>query len=426
MAKKGTLKGDNRKGHSAPRRAANAIKKGKAPMEAYRAETFPERLKKQKEIAQLRGADELRTDKDAKENTPHNPTAYRMGQNFQYSFPKDIEQDFEQGHYILFHFLMDPRNYDVPPLMTLGRVHRSLGLNADSSAKVRNASIQKGSRRFSQSANLPGKLNDLSYELGLGQGFQDFHGMKRSNMSVALFMPGDVKASYGHTYQDATMGALGVVGMTAAEGLTDMAAGAIRTITDLFKPGTFNIKTGFQGPRRIGRGVSKVMSNPGAGETFATDAINAVGQQFGALPATARQIVNPRIEFLYQATAPREFSYTFKMNARDSQESEIIFNIVQAFKQWSHAQVKESSSGNILRYPGEFEIEYMSYGQTNQYLNNIANCVLTGMNVDYSTDGNFQAFYHQESGSPPVTVTLSLNFKETDMLTSDMISEGGF
>ena len=68
----------------------------------------------------------------------------------------------------------------------------------------------------------------------------------------------------------------------------------------------------------------------------------------------------------------------------------------------------------------------MSYGQTNQYLNNIANCVLTGMNVDYSTDGNFQAFYHQESGSPPVTVTLSLNFKETDMLTSDMISEGGF
>ena len=369
----------------------------------------------------------MKFDNNAEEMPEHDTrTAKTMGKMIQMAFPKDVESDFEQGHFILFHFLIDPRHHDVAPLMTLGRQYRSVGLHKNPNAKVRNASIMDHARRFSQTANVPDKINDIAYEFGKGRPFAPFEGMKRSNITVAMFMPGDVKASYGHTYQDATMGALGVVGMTGAEGLTDMAAGAIQTITDLFKPDTFNIKRGFQGPRRLAKGAKAIYNQEGLGEVFATSMLNSIGSQFGALPASARQIVNPRIEFLYQATAPREFSYTFKMNARDADESAIIYNIVQAFKQWSHASVKKGTSGNILRYPGEFEIEYMSYGQTNDYLNNIANCVLTGMSVDYGTDGNFQAFYHQGSGSPPVTVTMSLNFKETDMLTSEMISKGGF
>ena len=114
------------------------------------------------------------------------------------------------------------------------------------------------------------------------------------------------------------------------------------------------------------------------------------------------------MEFLYQATAPREFQYTFKMNASNQAESSIIYEIVSAFKQWSHASIKHGSNNNILRYPGEFEIEYMSYGQPNEYLNEIANCVLTAMTVDYGTDGNFQAFRPDEFGAAPVTPTVNV------------------
>jgi len=161
-------------------------------------------------------------------------------------------------------------------------------------------------------------------------------------------------------------------------------------------------------------------------EMFGTDVINAIGGQFGALPATLRQVVNPRIEFLYQATAPREFAYTFKMNARNQDESDDINEIVNAFKLWSHPQIKQGTRGNILRYPGEFEIEYMSYGRENDYLNKIANCVLIGVNVDYNTDGTFQTFRPNARGAAPVTVTMTLNFKEAEMLTANAISEGKY
>ena len=114
------------------------------------------------------------------------------------------------------------------------------------------------------------------------------------------------------------------------------------------------------------------------------------------------------------------------MNPSSEKEADTIKEIVDLFKVWSHPSIKQGTNKSILRYPGEFEIEFMSYGTQNKYINSITNVVCESVGVDYSTEGTFQAHRANDKGAPPVTTTLSLGFKETEMLTADMIHEGGY
>ena len=68
----------------------------------------------------------------------------------------------------------------------------------------------------------------------------------------------------------------------------------------------------------------------------------------------------------------------------------------------------------------------MSYGTENTYINRVHDVVCTSVGVDYSTEGTFQAHRANSAGAPPVTTTQTLGFKETEMLTADMIHKGGY
>jgi hypothetical protein len=55
----------------------------------------------------------------------------------------------------------------------------------------------------------------------------------------------------------------------------------------------------------------------------------------------------------------------------------------------------------------------------NDFYNKIATCVLTNVSVDYTPDG-VKSF---RDGSP-TAITMSLSFKETELLTKDKINKG--
>ena len=79
-----------------------------------------------------------------------------------------------------------------------------------------------------------------------------------------------------------------------------------------------------------------------------------------------------------------------------------------------------------LTYPEEFEIKMLinrasSRMGTNPPLFNIGKCVMESFNADYSTSGG-PAFF--SDGGEPVTTTISLGFKETVLMTKQMIRKG--
>ena len=84
----------------------------------------------------------------------------------------------------------------------------------------------------------------------------------------------------------------------------------------------------------------------------------------------------------------------------------------------------------MLTYPDTFMISMFPNRQpqsdglssTKNSLFKIKECFLESFNVDYSTSGG-PAFFDDPDGSP-VTTTVSMQFKETELLTRNSISEG--
>ena len=65
----------------------------------------------------------------------------------------------------------------------------------------------------------------------------------------------------------------------------------------------------------------------------------------------------------------------------------------------------------------------MYVGVENQYLHKISTCVLESMNVTYGGD-RYKTFDGNEKGAPPVETTITLNFKEMELITKDRAEEG--
>ena len=63
--------------------------------------------------------------------------------------------------------------------------------------------------------------------------------------------------------------------------------------------------------------------------------------------------------------------------------------------------------------------DYMFVNTENQYLNKVSTCFLESMDVSYA-DGKFKT--HQDG--QPVETTITLNFKEIELITRDKLAEG--
>jgi len=77
-----------------------------------------------------------------------------------------------------------------------------------------------------------------------------------------------------------------------------------------------------------------------------------------------------------------------------------------------------------LGLPSQFDIHYMylskdGVASENNYYNRIATCVLQNCTVNYTPEG-VRSF---EDGAP-TQITMTLQFKETEMLTKEKVNQG--
>jgi len=296
---------------------------------------------------------------------------------------------------------------------------------------------------------------------------------------VNLYITGDaLKSTYGQTYADVAMGAVGglVMQSPGAEALykgIEAGAGALAKAT-----------TGGGGGNALDKAMDLLGSlsgaNVGAGGQLAAALTKGTIQDLrkkigGAFPglmegldAKRGAVMNPHKALVYQGPGGfRTFSFTYKFSPASLKEAKAAANIVYFFKYHMHPSM-DSTAGNAaggtghhppaalgarqsgrqaamfksinLKYPDEFllEIKPRMKPQKDKRLKptddtqknplfRIDRCFLETCIVDYSTDG-VPAFFQQESGDGdqayPVTTTLSLAFKETKILTREDIVEG--
>lgn len=286
-----------------------------------------------------------------------------------------------------------------------------------------------------------------------------------SQGDVILYLPADaLKTSYSQTFGDTDLGAVGagLTGVSASEatGLVDSVVGSVRGATaGTMEGGLSAISNLFS----AGSAVSGIFGNANISGAIAQGTVNEAFRNLSGPAGAARdailkkagKIINPHKAVIYQGPGGfRVFNYSFSMSPENQKEAETIAKIVHYFKYYMHpgvpstsyqsgpggaTAVRRSTGGNInssitLSYPEEFKITARVKNVTNpgttgtpgsesvKPLFKIDNCFLESLSVDYSTSGG-PAFI-VDGITAPATTSLTLQFKETVLMTKEKIEEG--
>ena len=245
------------------------------------------------------------------------------------------------------------------------------------------------------------------------------------NGEVVLYMPPDaLKTSYTQSIGDVEMG--GFIALSQA----DMAgAGAQLAAGDL--TGAMAAAGTIKG-RVAGADKIQVLADMGkAGVSELAKKFTGTGTAQAVQRATG-QILNPHKAVVYQGPGGfRTFSYTFVLVPKSADEAREIFNIVRFFKKRMHPGTGTGKGINnlssvTLTYPDEFEIKYyvnnkeVDGSDFTKPLFKIKNCFMESFSTDYSTS-NLVSF--MDDGNP-LTTTIAMSFKETELLTKQDIDAG--
>ena len=331
------------------------------------------------------------------------------------SYPLDVQNNFQNGHYMLFYVNVQDKTKYVYDNQDMRTVHeeRLKGANANETRYAELQAIRSGKKTGAKNAG--GGQEYQAPQLKPGQGVSGkmpiskkkgvsslFNNTNRISDSVSMYLPPNITDTTAASYTDS---ATGIAGFLAASGFS-AAGGDAKKIAE-----------------------SIVASLDGVGRDMTFKAIGAAAELAGAEGADklAKKVFgeadNPYMEVLFDAMQLRTFTYNFTMSPRNEEEAYEVQRIIQLFR-FHMAPELRPGVNRYLGLPSQFDIHYMflsSAGHTseNNFYNRIATCVLQDCKVNYTPNG-VKSF---EDGGPTAT-TMTLTFKEIELLTKDKIAEG--
>ena len=260
-----------------------------------------------------------------------------------------------------------------------------------------------------------GKGEDSFVQEALGIGGS----LRRANKTIFLYMPGGVATSYGTQYTEKDL--------TTTSQISTGILGGVKNMVSMATNGSLDPSTKMASDaltKQIAMGTVKELG----------EKVNQIGEKMGlegeanqgniADLVTAgqhRKAKNPFVLQLFESVDRRSFEYEFEFAPKNQDEVNEIYSIIRTFKR--HALPARALGGRFLGFPAEFRITYVNTDKENLYLNRIARCALTTIDVKYGTNP-FTTFRPDDSGAAPTKMTLNLKFSEMEILTQDRIDQG--
>ena len=227
---------------------------------------------------------------------------------------------------------------------------------------------------------------------------------KRLDTAIALYMPASVAVTYGAKYTDQEISPMaGAIGQAVG----DMSGGM--SVVDTYEKILPKVTDGLQqAALKMGTAVLD-----GIGITGVREAIE-IGRA---------EVIADRMQLAFKGVDRRSFQYTFKMTPKNAREADEIKKIVAAFKFNMMPEYKEGKR-DTLNYPATFDIEYHYKGKRNDYLNRVSECFLENVSVQYGGDRYKTFDPHNSEGAPPVETSVTLAFKEIEIMHREKIKDG--
>ena len=326
------------------------------------------------------------------------------------SYPMDVQNNFQNGHYMLFYVnVQNKSKYEYEQSSKI-KINDYEGIKGESAKEARYQNLKKAKKSYKKDNN-PTSTKDKVIGVDSKDGSNIikkgvsalFNNTRRITDSVAMYLPSDIKETTAAAYTDA---ALGILGFAAAQGL-NLAGKDAEGIARSLVASTGQI---------LDKAAKKAVSELAEVITGAEGTEQLINKAQG-------QADNPYMEVLFDAMQLRTFTYNFTMAPRNEDEAYEIQRIIQLFRFHMAPELRGNQS-RFLGLPSQFDIHYMylskeGIASENNYYNRIATCVLQNCEVNYTPTG-VKSF---EDGGPTQT-TMSLQFKEVELLTKDRISEG--
>lgn len=323
------------------------------------------------------------------------------------SYPLNVEDDPEQGHYIIFYI------YEID----------------DVKVKKKGDAIVKAARGNGTAANRLLQNSDstgMNSQSGRGAGKSlsiKRPPMKRMDQAIALYMPASVKVSYKTNYSDQE---IGVFAQVAGDLYSDLQSG--------------------KGLDAAGAALGGLAS--GVAATVVKGATEKIAGAKAMAQIASGMAISNKMELQFDGVDRRDFSYEFTFIPKSEQEAKVVEEIVYAFKKnmmpsyvdqvnlgsIKGLEITAKFNGKIMKTPNIFDIEYQHKGKRNPFLNRVSSSYLTSVDVSYGGD-RFKAYESTTTnarkgyegggeGPPPQKTTLSLNFREIEMMSKERIEAG--
>ena len=338
------------------------------------------------------------------------------------SYPLDVQQNFQNGHYMLFYVNVQDKTkyrYGVGQSIDLREIDNKIlkGMSEREKRYNKLQAIRTG--RDLRTDGGGGTGNSTTYgAIGVDKFGNEikgqiesknkkgvssaFNNTRRITDSVALYLPGGVQDTTTANYNDSKTGIAGFLVATGAVAV----GGDAKKISESLVAGTEGILKD-SAARAIGL-VAELGGAEGAEQL--------VKKAFG-------EADNPYMEVLFDSMALRTFTYNFTFAPKNEQEALEVQKIIQLFR-FHMAPELRPGVNRYLGLPSQFDLHYMYLSKDgatseNNFYNRIATCVLQNCDVNYTPNG---VKSYEDGG--PVTTTMTLAFKEIELLTKDKIAEG--
>lgn len=211
--------------------------------------------------------------------------------------------------------------------------------------------------------------------------------VKRMETAICLYMPNQLNIRYGVQYEEMSM-ALPSMVMKGGEAIMQALQGDLGKASD------------------AGRDI------------IANFALTNGGSTLGIIGFGSGLAANPKKEQVFKGVDFRTFQINYQFFPKDEKEAKNVQNIIHAFKYHMHPEFK-SPDGFLYIYPSEFDIVYYTGNQENLNLHKHTSCVLKDMNVNYTPQGQFNAF----PDGTPMQINIDMTFIELALVTKEKIKE---
>jgi len=326
-----------------------------------------------------------------------------------YQFPKDVFENDQLGHYMVFYVNEQKRTkYDYGTQTNFQAGPQSY----HNDTKLKSEDRRLDVRNYEKTGTSSGRGEpDLSTsdrnrraKVGIDSKTQT---TRRITDSIALYLPPSVRDTTTAEYENTSTG---LVGMFAGKGL-DFTRDFINKDFDAASAEALDAGADF---------MAEVAKRSGAAFV---DALAGTDSSLALLNRGFGRADNPFMEVLFTTMGVREFTYNFNFAPRNSDETAEVQQIIQLFRFHMAPEMQQANS-RYLTLPSEFDIHYMfkgkdGQGRENDYFNRITTCVLVSVDVNYTPNG-VRSF---EDGSP-TQIQMGLSFRETEILTKEKINAG--